>query len=166
MKWYKAGVETSECHRVQLQDGRETLVCIGETGTAGNVVAELYVEDLLSPGATLRAQEEAPFFRAADSSFECISHSEDETESFTLTRAFIEKVEFPATPQGEAASPISVTASLGRRSIDPEMVQACIDSPGLFLPPVKSYHLDFVFDGHDYKPRAATAETARMFGSR
>src|SRR5271154_242010 len=83
MKWYRAGVETSECHRVRLQAGREILVCLGETGTAGSLLAELYVEDLLDPGATLRAEEEAPFLLAADNSFACISHSEDETESFT-----------------------------------------------------------------------------------
>jgi hypothetical protein len=166
MLWYKAGVETSQCHKVQLQTGREILACLGEDGYPGGVVTELYVEDLLNPRAALRAEEAAPFLRAVDSSFGCVSYSEDETESFTLTRAFIEKVEFPAMPSGDAGLGISVTASFGQRSITPPITRSCVTSPTGFIPPVKSYHLDFVFDGHDYKPMAASAETARMFESR
>jgi hypothetical protein len=162
--WYKAGVETSQCHKAPLQTGREILVCIGETGTAGSLLAELYVEDLLNPGGTLRAEEEAPFFSAHHNVVTCGENFEHETMPFPLTRAFIERVDFPAIPPG-GASTISVTASLGRRSIAPEMVQTCTNSPGAFMPPVKSYHLDFVFDGHDYTPTPASAETARMFSS-
>ncbi len=67
-----------------------------------------------------------------------------------VTRAFIERVEF-------AGFAVSVTASFGRRaSVDP---QDCSPSR------VKSYHLDFVFDGRDYKPTPASAETARLFAS-
>jgi hypothetical protein len=164
--WYKAGVETSQCHKVPLQTAREILVCIGTTGVAGSLVTELYVEDLLNPGATLRAEDETPFLAARNNVVACGENFEDETKPFPLTRAFIEKVEFPTMPPGEAGSTISVTASFGRRSIAPQMVQACINSPGVFLPPVTSYHLDFVFDGHDYKPTAASAETARLFESR
>jgi hypothetical protein len=45
------------------------------------------------------------------------------------------------------------------------MVQACIASPAAFAPPVKSYRLDFVFDGYTYQPTAASAETVRMLES-
>jgi hypothetical protein len=102
MKWYKAGVETSQCHKVSIQDGREILVCIGETGGQGNVRTELYVEDLLRPAATLMAEDESPFFSANDNSLRCGEDPE-------VTRSFIEKVEF-------AGSAISVTASFGQGS--------------------------------------------------
>lgn len=82
-----------------------------------------------------------------------------------MTRAFIEKVEFPASPPGGAGSKISVIASFGQRSIDPDSAKACIQTPTVFVQlPVKSYHLDFVFDGYTYQPASASVETARMFG--
>jgi hypothetical protein len=140
MEWYKPGIVTSQCHKVPLQDGREILVCIGETGGQGNVRRELYVEDLLRPAATLMAEDESPFFSANDNSLRCGEDPE-------VTRSFIEKVAF-------AGSAISVTASFGQGS----SAQPC-------SPPVKSHHLDFVFDGHDYKPTPASAEAARLFGS-
>ena len=39
--WYKAGVETSNCHKVQLTGGREILVCMGDYGGQGNVWTDL-----------------------------------------------------------------------------------------------------------------------------
>lgn len=166
MGWYKAGVETSQCHKVALRDQREILVCIGSSNTPGINMAELYVEDLLRPAATLMAEDEAPFFVARHDVITCGENFEDETRPSPLTRAFVEKVEFAPAASGGAASSVSVTASFGRRSIDPGMVQVCVRSPGAFLPPVKSYHLDFVFDGHTFQPTAASAETARIFASR
>lgn len=165
MDWYKAGVETSQCHKVPLRDGREILVCLGEDGGQGSVETELYLEDLLDPTPALRATDRAPIFGAMDEWLWCGENFEDETKPLPLTRAFIDKVEFPATSSGGAASTISVTASFGQRSIDPGMVETCFSSPGAFLPPVKSYRLDFVFDGHTFQPTPASAETARMFTS-
>ena len=142
MEWYKAGIETSQCHKVPLQDGREILVRMGQYGRQGVVLTDLYLEDLLNATGTLMVEETSPFFTVLDNAGTCDRGHE-------LTRAFIEKVEF-------AGSVISVAASFGQSK--PGDAQPC-------SPPVKSYHLDFVFDGHDYKPTAASAETVRLFGS-
>ncbi len=167
MDWYKAGIETSQCHKVPLQDRREILLCLGGVGAQGFLSTDLYVEDLLNPGDTLTAAEGPNFFEAHDNTGTCGVNPEDETITFPVTRAFIEKVEFPASQPG-AGSAISVTASFGLRETTPEIAQPCLhakDGPVAFAPEVKSYHLDFVFDGHDYKPTPASAETARRFGS-
>jgi len=113
------------------------------------------------------AEVQAPFFWARDNSLTCGYHFEDETKPFPVTRAFIEKVGFPASSSGLVPA-ILVTASFGRRTTTPEATLACVKTPDgatLFAPPIKSYHLDFVFDGHTYQPTPASAETARMFGS-
>jgi hypothetical protein len=142
VKWYEAGVETSQCHKIPLQDRREILVCIGADGGQGSSIAELYVEDLVNPTGSLRASG-SPFFRTYDNSVRC----GDDPGDPEVTRAFIEKVEF-------SGSAISVTASFGRSA--PGNAEAC-------SPTVKSYPLDFVFDGHTYQPTAASAEAARIF---
>jgi hypothetical protein len=162
MEWYKAGVETSQCHKVRLQNDREILVCLGEYGGQGHVEIDLYVEDLLNPTGNLMAGE-WHFFEMTDTMGTCGADPEDDAETFPVTRAFIEKVEFTAgTPAG-----IAVTASYGARPTTPDAAQACLHSRGglaAFAPPVKSYHLDFVFDGYDYRPTpASVAEMARMF---
>ena len=41
MLWYKAGVETTQCHKVKLLDQREILVCLGTEGGQGIVSTEL-----------------------------------------------------------------------------------------------------------------------------
>jgi len=136
MEWYKAGVDTSKCHKVPLRDAREILICPGGNGDQfGHVSTALYIEDLLNPVRSPRS-DGPHFFELWDNTRRC---DED-----PVWRRFIEKVEF-------AGSGISVTASFGEGS----SAQSC-------LPPVKSYHLDFVFDGHDYKPTPASAETLRM----
>jgi hypothetical protein len=33
------------------------------------------------------------------------------------------------------------------------------------LPPLKRYRLDFIWDGHDYKPTLASAATAKIFAN-
>ena len=41
MLWYKAGVDTSTCHKLRLKDGRDILLCLGEAGGQGNVTTDL-----------------------------------------------------------------------------------------------------------------------------
>lgn len=161
MKWYKAGVETSQCHKVALQSAREILVCLGETGGQGFNSTELYVEDLLHPAATLMGEDEAPFFAADDDTLTCGYDEELKTTS-KVTRAFIEKVEFSA----DTPAAISVTAGLGETTVTTEEALACMkhrDGSEVPSPPVKIYHLDFFFNGHDYQPAVASKESARTF---
>src|SRR5207253_2158254 len=45
MLWYKAGVQTSKCHKVSLPGGREGLVCMGKDGGQGFLTASLSFVD-------------------------------------------------------------------------------------------------------------------------
>ena len=58
MLWYKAGVDTTKCHKVQLRDRRDVLVCIGGSRAQGIVVTDLYVGDLLAPTGSLMAEDD------------------------------------------------------------------------------------------------------------
>jgi hypothetical protein len=121
MLWYKPGIETSQCHKVQLRAAREILVCTGEYGGQGNNSIALYVEDLLRPAPSLMAGR-SHFFEINDNTRTC-GHGE-----------------IPMTP---------ATA------------QACLNQ-AFAPPPVKSYRLEFIFNGHDYTLAPSSAEAARI----
>jgi hypothetical protein len=147
-------------------------VCIGGYGAQGSFSTAVYVEDLLSPTSTLMAGG-GHFFEVSDNTLTCGYSLSDEVESYPLTRGYIERVEFRTNSKGSVPA-MSVTAAVGMRPMTPEDVQACFDERnpkkphrGLsFLPPTKSYRIDFLFDGHDYKPTPASAAAARAFSAR
>ena len=67
MLWYKAGVETEECHKMALKNGREILACIGGYGAQGRVWTDFYLEDLRAPAAVLMADAgRSHFFEILD----------------------------------------------------------------------------------------------------
>ena len=164
MQWYKDGVITSQCHKILLLNGRELLVCIDTGGFTGVFNTALYVEDLLRPAATLMAEDEAPFFSAPNTVLTCGYDPENQSKPDPVTRAFIERVEF--TPDVPPA--ISVTASYGESVLTAAAAKACAlsrDRSAAIVVPVTSYRLDFVFDGRDYKPTAASAKVASIFAA-
>jgi hypothetical protein len=153
---------------------REILVCVGDYGGQGNVWTALYVEDLLRPTATLMAgdiQEE--FFEVFDNTSTCGENPENHSKPYPMTRAAIRKVEFK-TSNSSGAAVISVTADYGKRPMTPEDARACVDEQvqkrpnagARFFPAARRYHLDFFFDGHDYKIGPASAAAARIFTDR
>jgi hypothetical protein len=164
MLWYKAGVETSECHKVPLRSGREILVCIGQDGAQGDVSTELYLEDLLHPEPSLMAGD-GGFFGLSDNTLTCGYNFEDEAHPIPLIRASIDKVEFE--------EPIlSVTFRFGESPTTPEKVRACLDEQNptkhrkgsSFAPAVKTYRIEFTFTGRDYKPTPSSAALAKRLG--
>jgi hypothetical protein len=172
MLWYKAGVETSHCHKVPLLDGRDILVCVGSSGARGSVSTELYVEDLLKPSPSLMAGN-GGFFSVEDDTRTCGWNSENERKPFPLTRAYIERVSFgPGARKGLPV--ISVTAAFGKRLIPFQEAQACIDEHnpnkahlGMSLAPsTRSYRVEFFFDGRNYRPSPSSAKTVQMFAGR
>ena len=162
MLWYKAGVETSRCHKTLVPSTREVLVCVGQYGGQGFVWTDLFLEDLLAPAPVLMATEGEEFFSVFDdiNALEC-----DEP----LQRGGIEKVEF-----GTAANVgplLLVTASLGRKSLTPEEKETCEDRVSAakprheidIFPATKSYHLEFSYNGRNFKPTPESVATARLF---
>ena len=158
MLWYKPGVDTSRCHKVPLRDGREILVCIGEYGAQGNVWTDLYVEDLLAPTPALMAGK-AGFFSAYDNTLTCGQMGD---ETFPIIRSHIDRVEFISTRRSEVPT-ITVTATFGKKSTTPEVVKACMGKQDAALPVTKSYGIDFLFDGRNYKPSLSSIDAARIF---
>jgi hypothetical protein len=157
MEWYKAGVETSNCHKVQLSDGREILVCLGDYGGQGNVLTDLYVEDLLSPHTSQMAAH-WHFFQIFDNFGTCGENFENESEPFPVRRTSIEKVEFT-----ERA--LSITFKFGKLITTPERVKTCVDNQisatpkkaAALIPRTQRYRMDFLFDGQNHQPTPSSA---------
>ncbi len=167
MLWYKAGVQTAQCHKVPLRTGREILVCIGSAGGQGSGATSLYAEDLLSPKPTLMASEgdDGTFFAAFDSTLSCGWNDGNQQEPYPLIRTHIDKVQF-STSKSNGASLVSVTAGFGERQMNPEAVKACLAHENGILPTTKNYRMDFLFNGHAYRPTRSTVKTLRIFEAR
>ena len=121
MLWYKAAVQTEQCHKVRLRNGREILVCIGTDGGQGNNATSLYSEDLLTPTTSLMAgrDDDGTFFTAFDSTLSCGWNNDDEKKPFPVVRTHIDKVEFSAA-KNNGSSLVSVTAGYGTKAMSPE----------------------------------------------
>jgi hypothetical protein len=123
MLWYKPGVQTEQCHKVPLADGREILVCIGQYGGQGSISTSLYVQDLLSPTENLMAEErQAAFFEVVDDTATCGWNMEDDAKPNPLTLQYIERVTFGVQRKNKTV--LSVTARCGERSMTPADVLA------------------------------------------
>ena len=148
MLWYKAGVPTDNCHRAKLQGGREILICPGAYGGQGMIATSIYKEDLLAPQKALLADDGASFFAVGDNSGACAYNDEDESKPFSLTRQFIERIEFHNATDGTLLG-LSVFARRGQRTMTPKQVKSCAGPhPDVdFNPPTKPYRVDFKFDG-------------------
>lgn len=167
MVWYKPGVLTEKCRKVALRDRREILVCIGQN--------LLYTEDLLNPNAAFDMGLTRGFFALPDNRFYGAPNYPDPPVGSEVSWGDIERVEFgKSTANGPP--PISVTATFGKGKWTAEEIkareqelQAPIDAREghgtleSLLPPLKRYHLDFIWDGHDYKPAPASAARAKVF---
>jgi hypothetical protein len=170
MLWYRSAVQTAQCRKVLRRDRREILVCIGTDGAQGNNSTELYVEDLLNPKATLRASagNDGTFFVAFDDTTTCgWQQGADALDTSPVIRTHIDKVEFSTRIEPDASAPsISVVASFGKKQMTPEDVKACMDKQEGVLPSMKSYQMDFLYDGRDYRPTPSSADTVQVFWSR
>lgn len=163
MLWYKAGVETLQCHKIQLRDARDILVCIGRYGGQGNNSTDLYVEDLLTPTGSLMAEDERTqtVFSATDTTFTCGLNDDDVQKPFPVVRSSIDKVEF-SSGKARGESLMVVTASFGRKNMTAADAEACMAGRGA-LPATTAYHLEFVFDGHKYNVSPSSAKASKLF---
>jgi hypothetical protein len=187
--WYRGGLITSRCHKTPLRDGRDILVCIDEFDYHGVKPITLYTEDLRNPFAngdrltpdlsdTLKLS--APFFCLVDNR-RCCSPTWESDVGDPLTWGEIERVEFGTSTAG-GPPPISVTATFGQgvwtaeareafrggrdipipRQRDHDAFEKLLPPLNL-LPPLKRYHIDFIWDGHYYKPAPSSIATAKIF---
>lgn len=170
MLWYKAGVDTSRCHKVRLKDGRDILLCLGEAGGQGNVTTDLYLEDLLNPTPSLMAGSDSAFFSMFDNTLTCGFDLIDDNKANPITQGVIDKVEVGDVTRNTTPS-LAVTVRFGRKLMTPGEVQTCINEirsggSSSFMPPAKTYRLEFVFDGAQFKLTRDSLAVARTFSER
>ncbi len=162
MLWYKAGLDTNECHKTKLREGRDLLVCLGGWGGQGLVQTALWQEDLHAAIPMIAGGDDKPLFEFWDNVFTCGENLEDESKPEPLRSAYIERVEFKKNKAG--VSGISITAHVGERQMTPQDVDECIDALNpkkshegfKFFPLIKREKIEFIFDGRTYH-RSPTA---------
>lgn len=147
--WYKAGIDTSQCHKVPLRSARELLVCKTVWGTKGRPATGLFFEDLLAP-----ANPEAPnakIFETADDLPGCGVDGH-------VSQANMDAVAFEAS-ESHAEPVIVVTVSSGRKSLTAKEAKACADGQAVAPPKMTVHNLEFEFDGRAYRisPQSARA---------
>ena len=98
---------------------------------------------------------EAHFFEVSDTTQTCGYNEDDESKPFSIERGAIEHVAFESA-KAQVVPKINVTVSFGASPMTPDKVQACMDGAGVVLP-VRSYGLNFIFDGRDYKMAQSSA---------
>ena len=152
-----------------MRDRREILVCLADLNHHGYRTISLYTEDLLKP--FFNAGEAPPetgshpkFFVLRDNS-DCCDTALDGSPfaGDGVSWGDVEKVEFG---KNTAAGPprISVTASFGKGVWTAEAIKTREQGGGAdVLPPPKHYHIDFIWDGHDYKATLASAAAGKIF---
>jgi hypothetical protein len=160
--WYKAGVETRQCHKVKQATGREILVCLGGYGGQGFVSTSLYVEDLTTPTPALMAntQPDGNLFEVEDNVATCGVYlgPDEPPKPFPLQRAYLQRVIFDAGPDGKLKR-LSIYGREGTRPMTPKDAKDCINEhvagaphKGLdFTPQTKPFHVIFNFDGTRFK---------------
>ena len=166
MIWYKPGVFTGRCHKIPLATGREILVCMGTYGGQGNNWTAFYAEDLLAPSNILMSADgKSTFFQVFKNTLTCGWNSDDNSKPYSLIRSAIEKVEF----KNDVKPIMSITATFGKRLLSLEDAKTCIDEqvkkpnePVRFYPATKSYRVDFVFNGHEFKISPYSAAFAQI----
>jgi hypothetical protein len=163
MLWYRLDINTSRCHKVPLSR-REILVCIDEFGGRhGWNVTALYTVDLRNPIPSESDGWTHWFFVLRDYEDCCTAARPDPGDP--VSWGAMEGVEFGTSTAG-GPPPISVTATFGKGVWTAEALKSRDDGGYDFeklLPPLKHYRIDFIWDGHDYKPAPASVATAKIF---
>lgn len=155
MVWYKAGVDTSRCHKAPTANRREILVCIGQYGAQGNIWTALYTEDLSSPKTVLMAGGHE-FFTAYDNTIGCGNFQSE------IVRSHISRVEFVDRADGHVPA-IWVSASFGKQTATAASLGACMSKKAGSLPETRNYRMQFIFNGDDYRPAPSSISKARIF---
>lgn len=152
--FYKQGLESRQCHKFTKRDGREALVCIALDGGQGFGFTALFVIDPVRPACPLMCEDRSgpTFFAVHDTTRRgCF-------EDRWMVRGGIESVTFGASSVAGSAS-ITVVATGGSREIaESELGRAVCPKP-----PVRSYTLDFFYDGRTFVPTSASVPVRRVF---
>jgi hypothetical protein len=146
--WYKSAIISRYCRRVQLETGRHILLCENEDGGMGHRYHDLFVLDPLAP-----ADWRDSALLTADS-FVDQCH-EDQRQS-------IERIVAPRQLQHGRVG-LTVYARSGRQILKGSRRKACIENRPIPPPAMRSYKLDFVFDGARFQIAPWSTDGATAF---
>lgn len=154
---YNRALITEGCHRFQLQNLPDMLVCTDDWGRQDWSWSYVY---------------SVRFDRVGESKvrhiFEVIDRSKQHCgmNFFDDSPTTVEKSEITALEAGhseDGAPTLLITATLGERNPTPEERKAC-DEEGKPIPlALNTYHLKFIFNGGVFQPTSDTADLLKLF---
>ncbi len=144
---YSAGLITDECHKFAFADGREYLICRGGWGGQGEADAYVFTAAFSAAGTETRKT----LLSVRDTTGECGDESQIERSSE------IKGLKFVPADTGQITG-LTITATMGEVTCGRVAAAEKSKSKGE-LPGVKSYDVEFVFDGKRFtvKPGSRAA---------
>jgi hypothetical protein len=146
--WYKSGIISRHCSKVQLKTGREILLCEEEEGGMGHTYHLLYSLDALAPTTPF----ERPLVVADSYNDMCVvvqSQSIEQIEVRTQLRK----------NQGD----LTVTVHHGFQRLTGNSLTACIAGKPFPGPSLRTYQLDFLLRDADFQIASWSGDSSRLF---
>ena len=149
---YDMGLITDKCHKFALAGGRDFLVCQGGWSGQGEIVSTVF-----SAAFDAAGKDTQEFLFSTTDTGENCGDSGD-----TIVRITgVQDVQFTSKESGEVSG-MTVTANLGDIKCSVATVKR---APGVLPAGVKSYKIEFAFDGKKFQPTPASKATLKLFTS-
>lgn len=163
---YNPGLMTSPCRQLRLRNGRDFLVCEGEGGAQGYVTRYIYSVRFAPDGKGSHTF----LFMTHDTVRMCGETVEGKPDG-PIQRSRIIAVNFPGinadgAPGLSVTTAMAITATLGRKSLSAKEREACLGVAGRYaapVVPVKTYRINYVFDGFTFQPTPASRKNLKLF---
>lgn len=147
---YNKALRTDQCHKFPSADGREFLVCKGGWSGQGEFDTYFFLAKFDATGEDTRTV----VFRTRNTSGSCSMGSDDFVRGSDITDA-----KFNSKDSGELTS-MTITATNG--TINCAQAKAKKAS-GKDPPSMKTYEIEFLFDGEEFTVAPASKAAFRMF---
>lgn len=168
---YQPSLLTSRCWRVNLSSGRQKLLCLAESGTGGLNIATIYLIDALTPpNFDLLDPPAGSLFTIADTTNSCgqNTHAQMDDPAIPLHRETLDAVAYHPKPADGIH--LRITASVGERKLSRLELKQCLATTNdkekaRFFPAMRTYPLNFRFDGQTFTPTPSTRQVIPRFAA-
>lgn len=161
---YNQALITERCQSLRFHDARDFLVCEDRSGGQGIGWAFIYIATFDQDGKT----QATPLFITEDTVGTCGENDMGKPVG-PVQSSSIQEVQY-ADLNGDGLPDISITATLGTRLLSERERKTCGHNLGNWErseAPVpiatKKYQVDFLFDGKNFRPAAASKRVLRLF---
>jgi hypothetical protein len=150
---YNSGLITDTCHKFRYADGREFLVCRGGWSGQGENDASVFLTRFDAAAKNV----DDMIFRTFDATATC---GDDSTVK--IPSSGIKNIEFSSKDSGELTG-MTITATFGQVTCGEVNAKR---APGKEIPSVKTYELNYIFDGRQFGITPESKAALKVFPQR